>query len=69
MGIIAESEGYGNAAEEGWKPAATFPAGRYDGAGYPVPQKILSSIEEESSDDESTDAGEGARLLSNAQRS
>lgn len=73
VGIIAESEGYGNAAEEGWKPAATFPSGRYDGIGYPVQTKeqdqIPSDIEDENSDDDSTGAGEGARLLGSSQRS
>lgn len=34
VGVIAESEGYGKQAEEGWRPAATFPGGFYDGEAY-----------------------------------
>lgn len=30
LGIIAESEGYGNLPEEGWNPGRRFPVGKYD---------------------------------------
>jgi len=70
VGVIAESEGYGKSAEEGWRPTATFPEGKYDGAGYPAVIKMSGKhrkvrvIVEESSDDEADDMmDEKARLL------
>jgi len=70
VGVIAESEGYGKSAEEGWRPTATFPEGRYDGAGYPAviemsgKRRKVRVIMEESSDDEADDTmDEKARLL------
>lgn len=34
-GIIRESEGFGDQHAEGWRPGRVWPAGRYDGVGYP----------------------------------
>ncbi|KAK5069545.1 hypothetical protein LTR51_008378 [Lithohypha guttulata] len=58
VGVIAESEGYGQQAEEGWKPAATFPDGRYDGTGYTLTSKTTddSSLQDDSTDEIDEDA-------------
>lgn len=74
-GIIAESEGYGRQAEEGWLPGRVWPAGRYDGVGYsdaelPVSddssrqRKSMPPLVEEEIDDEDEDINdEKAHLL------
>lgn len=72
VGVIAESEGYGHSAEEGWRPAATFPEGRYDGVGYSTTEsnsrkrkRVRLVVEEvEDSDDDMSDImDEKAHLL------
>jgi len=70
VGVIEESEGYGKSAEQGWRPNATFPEGRYDGIGYPAyivksgKRRRVRVIMEEDSDDESEDMNdEKAHLL------
>lgn len=70
VGVIAESEGYGDSAEEGWKPTATFPQGRYDGTGYPTiiessgkRRKVRIIVEEGSDDDLDEQMDEKAYLL------
>lgn len=70
VGVIAESEGYGMSAKQGWRPTATFPAGMYDGVGYPTiidksgkRRRVKVTVEEES-DNESDDViDEKAHLL------
>jgi len=70
VGVIAESEGYGKSAEEGWRPTARFPEGRYDGVGYPAilehsgKRRRVRVVMEDSSDDDVDDMmDEKARLL------
>ncbi|KAK5937726.1 hypothetical protein PMZ80_009855 [Knufia obscura] len=70
VGVIAESEGYGDSAEEGWKPTATFSQGRYDGTGYPTiiessgkRRKVRIIVEEGSDDDLDEQMDEKAYLL------
>lgn len=62
VGVIAESEGYGKQAEEGWRPKATFPGGFYDGIGL-VNEQESDSLEVCEGDQESL-RDEKAGLLS-----
>lgn len=50
VGLIAETEGYGKQAEEGWSANATFPEGRYDGVGHDMPDSRLQSVSEDAED-------------------
>ena len=75
VGVIAESEGYGHAAEEGWRPAAMFPGGRYDGAGYAEAETSsrsqsrhhqVSDVDDDQESDSDESATEAASLLRKA---
>lgn len=70
VGIISESEGYGHTAEEGWRPAAMFPGGRYDGVGSSNPRTEPYAPEDirNSSDSEFGRTGEDTSLLSDVQQ-
>ena len=59
VGVIAETEGYGKQAEEGWSANATFPEGRYDGRG----SSISSYLSETASEDDEDVIDEKSRLL------